>query len=124
MTAKNGILSTGGKSMRVVSTQLRMTENFTSDEYFSVIIKWLKDSSPCRGVGELFEQSDSKESTRVVAGYCTLETVTADKDGAHYHLAKLSHIFHEQTWETGIILKSADPKHPNRSYIPKSTHHR
>ena len=94
--------------MRVVSTQLRMTENFTSDEYFSVIIKWLKDSSPCRGVGELFEQSDSKESTRVVAGYCTLETVTADKDGAHYHLAKLSHIFHEQTWETEIILKSAE----------------
>ena len=94
--------------MRVVSTQLRMTGNFTSEDYFSVIIKWLKNSSPCRGVGELFEQSDSKESTRLVAGYCTLETVTADKDGAHYNLAKLSHIFRDQTWETEIILKSSE----------------
>ena len=93
--------------MRVVSTHLRMTENFTSDEYFSVIIQWLKDTYQCRDVGELFEQSDRKESTRVIAGYYTLETLSADKDGAHYQLTKLSQISRRQNWETEIILKSS-----------------
>ena len=92
--------------MRVVSTHLRMTENFTSDEYFSVIIQWLKDTYQCRDVGELFEQSDRKESTRVIAGYYTLETLSADKDGAHYQLTKLSQISRRQNWETEIILKA------------------
>lgn len=93
--------------MRVVSTHLRMTENFTSDEYFSVIIQWLKDTYQCRDVGEFFEQSDGKGSTRVIAGYYTLETLSADKDGAHYQLTKLSQISRRQNWETEIILKSS-----------------
>ena len=94
--------------MRILSTQLNMTVMFTVVDFFGIIIKWLKEESPSQKVGALLEEVEDKTSVRLVEGYCTIETVSAEKNNAKYNLVRLSHIYHDQTWNTEIILQTKE----------------
>lgn len=94
--------------MRILSTQLNMTVMFTLDDFFEIIIKWLKEESPSQKVGELLEEVEDKTSVRLVEGYCTIETVSAEKNNVKYNLVRLSHIYHDQTWNTEVILQTKE----------------
>ncbi len=93
--------------MRILSTKLPLKSTVTKDDVCQIIIKWLKDSGPSRAVGEKFEQSNNKTEVRIVEGYCTIETLSSKHNGIGYFAFRLSHIFHEQTWDTEIIYEEA-----------------
>lgn len=42
----------------------------------------MKEDSLSKKVGELLEQAEDKNSVRFVEGYCTIETISAEKDNA------------------------------------------
>lgn len=94
--------------MRILSTKLHMTAMFTVVDFFGIIIKWLKEDSPSKKVGELLEKVKDKTSVRLVEGYCTIETVSAEKNNAKYNLVRLSHIYHDQMWNTEVILQTKE----------------
>ena len=48
--------------MRVLSTKLNMTEEFAVGNFYEVIVKWLKAAGPCKPIGVLFEESNTKEN--------------------------------------------------------------
>lgn len=56
-----------------------------------------------RAAGELFDVSGDKDETKVEAGYCTIETFTAQRDERDFLLFRLTHIYYSQTWETEVI---------------------
>lgn len=89
--------------MRILSTKLPLKSTVTKDSVYEIIIAWLKNAGPTRAVGEKFEQCENKSEVRLVDGYCTLETLSNTHNGIDYFAFRLSHIYHEQTWDTEII---------------------
>ena len=90
--------------MRVLSTKLNMTEEFAVGNFYEVIVKWLKAAGPCKPIGVLFEESNTKENIHLEESYCTIDTFVVEKATKKYYLFKLEHVFHEQTWTTEIIF--------------------
>ena len=81
---------------------------FCKHDFYAIISGWLKGNTLYRTVGELFLLSDNKDETKVEAGYCTVETFTAQRCNDEYLLFKLTHLFYKQTWETEIISHSQE----------------
>lgn len=94
--------------MRIISTKMPLQDTITTEQICRIIVKWLKAGAPSNGVGIKFEQSENKFPARIVDGYCTLETIEAEKNGKQYSVFKLSHIYHDQTWDTDIIVEADD----------------
>ena len=91
--------------MRLLSTRLPIRNDVTKEEIYQTIIKWLKSEKPSMAVGEKFELSADKTSVRIVDGYCTVENIETEKESKRYIVFRLSHIYHEQTWNTDIIAE-------------------
>lgn len=94
--------------MRVLSTKLELVPEFSKEDFYAIISGWLKENTLYRAVGELFLLSDSRETTKAEAGYCTIETFTAQHDNDEYLLFKLTHLFYAQKWETEIIFHNKE----------------
>lgn len=93
--------------MRILSTKLNLIESLTGDQFYGVIVRWLKAAGPCKPAGEAFENCEDKSKVHLTADYCTVDTLSIEKDDCAYRLFKLIHVFHEQTWTTEVILKTA-----------------
>lgn len=89
--------------MKILSTKLPIKDDVGKEQVYQTIIKWLKDSKPCKAVGEKFEQAENKDDVRIVAGYATIETLTGKRNDTQYLAVRLTHIYKEQTWETEIL---------------------
>lgn len=94
--------------MRVLSTKLELVSEFSKDDFYAIISGWLKGNKLYRTAGDLFLLADNMDEVKVEAGYCTIETFTAQRYDDEYLLFKLSHLFYTQTWETEIILHSQE----------------
>lgn len=96
--------------MRVLSTKLPMNDTFTEKDLYGVIIEWLKNSGPCKPIGEALELCERKTNAHLEDTYCTIDSFVSKQNNELYYLFKLEHIFHEQTWTTEIILKVEETK--------------
>lgn len=97
--------------MRILSTRLPIKDETTKEQIYETIIKWLKSGAPSRAVGEKFEQCADKTSLRIVDGYCTVESMETEKNSKRYVVFRMSHIYHEQTWDTDVIFEAGKEKH-------------
>lgn len=91
--------------MRILSIRLPLKYEATKEQIYKTIIKWLKAGGPSRAVGEKFEQCADKMSARIVDGYCTVESIETVKNSKDYVVFRMSHIYHEQTWDTDVIFE-------------------
>ena len=89
--------------MRVLSTKLDLDSSFSKEDLYNILSEWLKSNTLYRAAGELFDVSGDKDETKVEAGYCTIETFTAQRDERDFLLFRLTHIYYSQTWETEVI---------------------
>lgn len=92
--------------MRVLSTKLNLIDSLTDEQFYGIIIKWLKAAGPCKSAGDTFENSEDKANTHFQVDYCTVDTLSIEKDDCAYRLFRLIHVFHEQAWTTEVILKT------------------
>ncbi len=89
--------------MKILSTKLPLKVEVTKEQIYQTIVQWLKESKPCKAVGEKFEQAENKDDVRIIEGYATIETLTGKRNDVQYLAVRLTHIYKEQTWETEII---------------------
>lgn len=91
--------------MRVLSAKLNMQEPFKQDEFYSIIIKWLKNAGPCKDIGEKLELSSQKANFHIQTEYCKADNYVFEKTDITHTVFKIEQIFHEQTWYTEVILQ-------------------
>lgn len=91
--------------MRLLSTRLPIKNEVTKAQIYQTIINWLKSGKPSMAVGEKFELCTDKTLVRIVDGYYTIENIETEKETKKYIVFRMSHIYHEQTWDTDIIAE-------------------
>lgn len=83
--------------MRVLSTKLELVSEFSKDDFYAIISGWLKGNKLYRTAGDFFLLADNMDEAKVEAGYCTIETFTAQRCDDEYLLLKLTHLYYMQT---------------------------
>ena len=96
--------------MRILSSKLIMTSSFTHEDFYRIIVKWLKESGPCKPVGEMLESVEDPSNANIEAKFCKVDTFTTERGASVYWLFNLTHEFHEQTWDTEVIYECGEQK--------------
>lgn len=91
--------------MKILSTKLPLNDTVTIEQIYDTITKWLKAYKPSEAVGKKYEKSEDKAGIRIADGYCTIETMSGEKEGKVFFAFHLLHIYHEQRWDTEIIYE-------------------
>ena len=92
--------------MRIQSTRLPMRDDCTVDEFYKVIVQWLKSCPQTNEIGIDFERSEKKCPLHIADLYCTVDTMESKRGEIEYDLFKLRHEFYGQTWETEAIFEN------------------
>ena len=65
--------------MRILSSKLIMTSSFTHEDFYRIIVKWLKESGPCKPVGEMLESVEDPSNANIEAKFCKVDTFTTER---------------------------------------------
>ena len=91
--------------MRVLSAKLEMSDDFSVSDFFRIISKWLDNAGPCKIISERLKNSDEQTDFHEESEYCKADSYVFNKSNTVFNVFKLEQIFHEQTWDTEVILR-------------------